>query len=122
MSTNVLGLNPAPALETLLKSPQLPDHIEELQAFFEAEQQKRRQFLEEMDESRKTEFINGEIIIHSPARMTHLDVSLEAVILLRKYVSHHGLGKVFHEKCLIHCQRNDYEPDICFFHSAKAEG
>ena len=120
--TTALGLNPAPALETLLQSPQLPDHIAELQAFLEAEQRRRGQFIEEMAESTKAEFINGEIIIHSPARMTHLEVSLDTAILLRKYVNLHGLGKVFHEKCLIRCRRNDYEPDIVFFQSAKTQG
>ena len=36
------------------------------------------------------------------------------------FVRKHDLGSVFHEKILIVLNRNDYEPDICFFGPEKA--
>ncbi len=115
-------MSTARALIELKQSPLLPDFIADLQATFAAEQRRREQFIEEMNASVKAEFINGEVIIHSPARLVHLEVVIQTGILLRQYTVRHGLGKVLVEKCLIHCHRNDYEPDICFFALSKTEG
>ena len=117
-----IGLNPDAALKTLLQSPQLPDHIAELETFLEAEQRRRGQFIEEINESMKAEFINGEVIVHSPARRAHTLVTLQTATLLSQYVVRHALGEVHSEKTLIRCRRNDYEPDICFFQTARTVG
>ncbi len=76
---------------------------------------RREQFYEDIDEGTKAEFINGEIVVHSPARKEHLDVSAFVVNLMMNHVASRKLGKVYIEKCLIRCERNDYEPDICYF-------
>ena len=113
----------AAAQAELEQSPQLPDHIARLEATFQAEQRRRAQFVEEIDESVKAEFINGEVIIHSPARLAHSEVVLRASILLSCYANRHKLGQVLVEKTLIRCRRNDYEPDINFFKlTAKTRG
>ena len=63
----------------------------------------------------KSEFINGEVIVHSPVKMRHNLASHNLSILLSTYVRKHGLGFVGHEKILVALTRNDYEPDVCFF-------
>ncbi len=112
----------AALLAELKKSPQLPDHIAELQAEFEDEQRRRERFIEEIDESMRAEFINGEVIVHSPSRLVHIKVLGYVATLLDQYVIRHGLGEILVEKALIRCRRNDYEPDVCFFQTVKTAG
>ena len=107
------------ALDTLLEpvrhSPRLPQLVESLQEQLAEEKKKRQQFYQDMTPEEKTEFIDGEVIMHSPARNKHLDATLHTVTLLEAYVSLHQLGTVKTEKCLTVFPRNDYEPDIVFF-------
>ena len=86
-----------------------------------AEAKKRRYFYDVVTEQQKAEFINGEIIVHSPVKLRHAVASDRLMILLNVFVQKHGLGIVFHEKILIVLNRNDYEPDICFFGPEKAK-
>jgi Uma2 family endonuclease len=72
-------------------------------------------FYNTMQEGQKTEFINGEVIVHSPVKLRHNLASHNLSILLSAYVRKHGLGFVGHEKILVTLTRNDYEPDVCFF-------
>ena len=44
---------------------------EYIQAFVWEEQQKRERFYDEITEQQKAEFINGEIIVHSPVKIEH---------------------------------------------------
>lgn len=108
------------ALEQLLRSPRLPDVMRRLQAVTRAEAKKRRYFYEMVTEQQKAEFINGEIVVHSPVKYQHNQASLRLATLLDAYVRRHALGSVGHEKLLISLTRNDYEPDICFFGVEKA--
>ena len=39
---------------------------------------------------------------------------------MRAFVRQHSLGYVGHEKMLISLTRNDYEPDVCFWGTAKS--
>ena len=86
-----------------------------LQAAAHAEAKKRRYFYDVVTEQQKAEFINGEIIVHSPVKLRHAVASENLFTLLKMFVQKHDLGSVFHEKILIVLNRNDYEPDICFF-------
>jgi Uma2 family endonuclease len=108
------------ALEQLLRSPRLPEAMRRLQAAARAEAKKRRYFYDVVTEQQKAEFINGEIIVHSPVKLRHAIASGNLFTLLKMFVRKHNLGGVFHEKILIVLNRNDYEPDICFFGQAKA--
>ena len=73
-----------------------------------------------MDEDMKTGFINGEIVIHSPAFHKHNAAVMFLSKLLNAYVSERELGIVTVEKALIELTRNSYEPDICYFGPEKA--
>jgi Uma2 family endonuclease len=109
------------ALEQLLHSSRLPEAMRRLQAVARVEAKKRRYFYEVITEQQKAEFINGEIIAHSPVKQYHSEASENLFTLLKMYVRKHGLGVVRHEKILIILTRNDYEPDVCFFLADKAQ-
>ena len=109
----------AAALAELERSPAIHDHIDHLRRLMEEEERRRRQFYNELNEDTKAEFINGQIVVHSPARLDHLNASFFIGNLLGNFALGHGLGSVFVEKCLIRCRRNDYEPDLCFFTAVK---
>jgi Uma2 family endonuclease len=107
-------------IEPLRHSPRLPQAMDLLSRQIEEEQQRRQAFYEEMTPEQKTEFIDGEVVLHSPARNRHLDVTTFVLKLLDTYVTMHGLGTVKVEKCLCVFPRNDYEPDVVFFGREKA--
>ena len=102
----------------LLESPQAPQIIQQVQAILNDEQTRRRTFYEWMDENMKAEFINGEIVVHSPALHKHNAVFLRLGRLLSAFVEESGIIVV--EKALVELTRNSYEPDICCFGLAKA--
>jgi Uma2 family endonuclease len=108
------------AIEQLLHSPRLPEAIQQLQDTLETERQKRQHFYDVVTEHQKAEFINGEIIVHSPAKLQHTLARKHLVMLLSAYVQKYQLGLVGDEKMLVSFERNDYEPDICFFGTEKA--
>ena len=114
-----------PSLATLVSpiihSPQLAEITELLQQKLTAERQLRNKFYAEMTPEQKIEFIEGEVVMHSPARNVHLDVTVWILKLLHTYVGIHQLGAVKSEKCLVVFPRNDYEPDVVYFSSAKAQ-
>ncbi len=114
MSMTTLDLAP------LLKSPCLPDIVATLNERLQTEALARAKFREEMSDDQKVEFIEGEIVIHSPARSRHMMAKLNVLSLLSAYVRMHALGEVLDEKCLCVFARNDYEPDVVFFGPAKA--
>ncbi len=111
-------------LETLIapirRSPQLPEAVALLQRELAEERQRRAKFYEEMSPEQKIEFIDGEVVLHSPARKRHLDVTKWIANLLGNYVCIHQRGTLEVEKCLCVFPRNDYEPDIVFFGPEKS--
>lgn len=107
-------------LAPLLHSPRLPEIVDALQARMRAEKVARERFYEEMTPEQKVEFIDGEVVMHSPARNAHLLVRSLVENLLHNYVAIHRLGVVHGEKCLCVFPRNDYEPDVVFFSAEKA--
>ncbi len=74
-----------------------------------------------MKEDEKAEFINGEVVIHSPVKLKNSQTSMHLAFLLQAFVSSKNLGMVGHEKLIIQMTRNDYEPDVCFFRKEKAD-
>jgi Uma2 family endonuclease len=108
-------------LEQILKSPLLNEYSKIIQQKVESETQKRQLFYEEITEQQKAEFIEGEIICHSPVKIEH-NVSAGLLYqLLNIYCIKKNLGFVGFEKILIKLTRNDYEPDICFFNNEKTQ-
>ena len=108
-------------LDPLLHSPRLPHYVRELASILDAEAAARERFFEEIREDQKAEFINGEVVVHSPAKFEHVDISDNLLVLLKAYVSKHALGFVGHEKLLISLTRNDYEPDLSYFTRVKSD-
>lgn len=83
------------------------------------ERKQRRHFYKIVEENKKMEFINGEIIFHSPVKLQHNSATKLLCKLLDTFVIKHKLGFVGIEKIMISLTRNDYEPDICFFGTDK---
>jgi len=106
----------------LRESPTLPELVQDLAGLLEEERARRERFYAEMSEEQKAEFINGEVIVHSPATNRHLMVRDNLQRLLRLHVQLRQLGEVCGEKALCVFPRNDYEPDVCFFGPAKSAG
>lgn len=104
----------------ILDTPQAPLILQQAQAILNDEHRKRQLFYEWLNEDKKAEFVNGEIIVHSPALDRHNSAMLLLARLLGIYVDDRQLGFVRAEKALIELTRNSYEPDVCFFGSEKA--
>lgn len=104
----------------ILDTPQAPLILQRAQAILNDEHRKRQAFYEWLDEDKKAEFINGEVVVHSPALDRHNSAMLLLARLLSIYVDDRQLGCVRAEKTLIELTRNSYEPDVCYFGLAKA--
>jgi len=109
------------SLNQILEMPNAAILAQRIQSALEEEKQVRLRFYEIVDEDRKMEFINGEIVFESPAKLRHVSTVGLLHSLLRTYVIKHGLGFVGSEKMLVSLTRNDYEPDICFFDKSKSQ-
>ncbi len=106
-------------VEELKRSSQLPAVIEELNRFWTEEQQRRQQFYADLDEDIKAEFIEGEVVVHSPVRDPHNMAVRNLTAILTPYTVLHDLGALRMEKALIALPRNSFEPDLCFFRKAR---
>ncbi len=109
-------------LKQLLMSPRLPFYAKRIDALLADEARRREHFSATLREDEKSEFINGEKIVHSPARFKHNQSVGHLYRLLSAYVMAHDMGWVGVEKILVSLTRNDYEPDICFFDAKTAVG
>jgi len=107
--------------ETILEMPNAFLLVKKVESRLADEQKQRRHFYEIVEENKKLEFINGEIIFHSPVRLQHNDATFLLGMLLKAFVNKNKLGFVGIEKIMVSLTRNDYEPDICFFGNAKAK-
>ena len=107
-------------IQKIVHSPAMPRYISVLNDLWAKEQKKRKQFYEEMNESEKVEFIEGEIIVHSPAKDIHIAVQQNLSAIISTYVITKKLGKVRGEKALIRLTRNDFEPDLSYFSKVPA--
>ena len=85
-----------------------------------AERERRERFYDEINEDTNAEFINGQVVMQSPATYGHVTAVKLLAKLLDTYVERHRLGYVGTEKLLVAMPRNDYEPDVCYFRPAKA--
>lgn len=108
-------------LKDILDSPKLPNYVKELQQYLLQEEFKRNAFYENVRDNEKAEFINGEIVYHSPAKQKHLAVVENLGNILSKFVRKNKAGIVRREKALVKLRRNDCEPDICYFRKELAD-
>ena len=111
----------AALISPIIHSPQLAEIAQLLQQTLDEERRMRRKFYADMTPELKIEFIDGEVVLHSPARNVHLDVTKWILKLMDTFVGMHRLGEVKSEKCLVVFPRNEYEPDVVFFGPAKAQ-
>lgn len=88
----------------------------------EAEHKRRLQFYQDIDDDLKVEFINGEIVVHSPVKKEHTDATGFLYKILDTFVRVFKAGYVGYEKVMTALTRNDYEPDVLFFGPEKAAG
>ncbi len=108
-------------INELKHAPNLHEVVDELLFFLQEENKKRKDFLENLDDCTKAEFIEGKIVLNSPAKRKHYLIVGNLYGLLKYFVSINKLGEVATEKVLIHLTRNDFEPDIVFFDTEKVK-
>jgi Uma2 family endonuclease len=104
----------------IMEDPHVIRIIREAMELLTDEQRRRLQFYEDITEDDKAEFVNGEVIFQSPVMKAHNDATGNLYVLLQQFSSLNNLGFVGVEKILTQFTRNDYEPDICYFHPEKA--
>jgi Uma2 family endonuclease len=119
MITGVVNMDSI--LEELVQSPEFYTYYKKIEEIIKEEKKKREEFYTIIKEKDKAEFINGEIIIHSPVKLNHNQVLGFLFTIMNIYVNLNNLGYVGIEKILISLTRNDYEPDICFFSKEKSD-
>src|SRR5262245_21295118 len=105
----------------LKEAPELALYEQQIHDLLEGERQLREKFRQDLSPSVRAEFINGEVIVHSPAVARHIVAKKRLLTLLDAHVNVHRLGLVLDEKALVALTRNDYEPDLSFFGPAKAD-
>ena len=101
--------------DLLMSRPDADRIVEQASADLREEARDRAAFRRWLTPSVKAEFINGQIIMHSPARRGHLTASVSLLNILQNYVILHELGAVYVEKALVEVGRNDFEPDLAFW-------
>ena len=94
-------------VDQILASPTAIKDIEEARELLMAEQRMREKFREDITEEQKWEFINGQVILHSPAKHRHLVATQHLMKLVGTFVAHAtSLVKFTPKKPLwIHTQR-----------------
>ncbi len=107
--------------QKILDSPDAPRQIEALYKTLQEEKQRRHDFREWITPSIKAEFINGEVVLHSPVKRRHWKVTDLLSSVLSIYARIKKLGSVGTEKVLVALTRNDYEPDLVFYSKEKAD-
>ena len=68
----------------LLEAPELALYQEQIKARLEEEQRLRQKFRDDLAAGLKAEFINGEIIVHSPATARHTRARMHLSRLLSR--------------------------------------
>lgn len=108
-----------PGLVKLLQRPDLPLLVDALNRHLADERVRRARFREEITPSMKAEFINGVLLMHSPAQLRHLEVTRRLSFLIGTLAQEHELGTVLIEKAMISTNRNDYEPGVVFYRAER---
>ena len=108
-------------VDEILDHPNAEEVVEKVRDELEKEKKARLDFRDWLTDDIKAEFINGEIVMHSPVKRGHLEVSENLFRLLSIYVLMNKLGRVSIEKALIGLKRNDYEPDLVYWNNEQAK-
>lgn len=81
-----------PILKPVAQSVAFPELLEQLNAHWEDGQHRRLKFYNWVTPNIKAEFIEGEIVVHSPVRRCHNAATGMLFSLLHTYVIRNGLG------------------------------
>ncbi len=108
-------------INEILSEPDVHALVQRVNSALDKEKKARKRFYEIVEENKKMEFINGEIVFQSPVKLSHNSATERLCRLISIYVDTHELGVVGVEKILVSLTRNDYEPDICFWRNTKAK-
>ena len=106
-------------LMPLIQSPKLKEHFVKFKDYIKKEQQNRKDFYDLVTEDMNAEFINSEVVIHTPVTDEHESTFFGLASLLHIYTTINKLGRITQEKLMLAFSRNNYEPDICFFSVAQ---
>ncbi|MEM1124683.1 MAG: hypothetical protein AAGJ18_29865 [Bacteroidota bacterium] len=79
-------LNNDNLVDKILEQPAAALIVQKVQKKLKTEQQKRQEFYNLIQEDDKAEFINGEIIFHSPFVKLHTESTILLLYLLDNYV------------------------------------
>jgi Uma2 family endonuclease len=112
---------PQELLSAIIENTMAPSILAKAQTILSEEQRRRENFYADIDDSMKVEFINGEIVVHSPAKKKHVDAIGNLFKLVDTYVHLEDFGYVGCEKILTAFTRNDYGPDMVFFNIGVAK-
>jgi Uma2 family endonuclease len=63
------------------------------------------------DEDLKCEYVDGELIVHSPASLDHEELALFVGALLREFVNERSLGRVFGSNAVMQLGQRRFSPD-----------
>lgn len=104
-------------IDRILEDPDAPNIAQQLQARLAAERAARHQFYNDINEDDKAEFINGEVVLHSPVTKKHNSITgaIYTLLLLKAREGFVGI-----EKIMLSLTRNAYEPDVVYFGPKKA--
>lgn len=108
-------------LEAIMNYSKAPELVERARKALEDEARRRHEFREWVTENVKAEFINGEIVLHSPVRRKHSIAAEFTFTLLSLFARLKKLGEVRFDKAMVALTRNDYEPDVCFWENEKSD-
>jgi Uma2 family endonuclease len=108
-------------LEPLVRSPKFINYLDELNGYLRREESARRRFREMAEgQTRRAEFINGEVVNQMVARDNHSTTVHYLGRLLSVFVEANQIGAVRVEQALSGFTRNDYQPDVNFWKNEKA--
>lgn len=108
-------------IQKILQRPDAALLAQQLNQALQDEARQREAFREWIDDTIKAEFINGEVVYHSPARQKRLEAARLLGGFLHAYCLARRIGVVWTEKAMIGLTRNDYEPDLVFFRKEIAD-
>lgn len=107
-------------LQSILEHPTPEPLLEAARNALDEQREARLAFRKWLKPDVKAEFINGTIIMHSPAKRRHNQAIRFLLYLLDAYVSRGNLGELAVEKALVELDRSDVEPDLCFWTTEQA--
>lgn len=103
------------SLAQILESPRLVEFHDQIGRTLAAERAARRRFRDHLDEDRREEFINGEVVEQVPVQKRHFRILSRVEALIAAWSAPRKLGTVGRENALTEFPRNDYCPDLCFW-------